>query len=242
MATARWVVSVALAWALVPGLAFRVLADDDGKPAGAVVQAAATPYSPGGTLTIQGNAIVAPGPTGEMPAARGRHGEMPPKAETPGQPSDKPDDAKAKEAAKPIHRPPAPAAPPNPEELKVRPNEKGQICLRFNGQPWQPVLEWLATISGMSLDWQELPGDSLNLTTRRSYSVPEVRDLINRLLLMRGFTLLCHGEVMTVAEVKKLDPSLVPRVAAGRPGEPLSLRVRQGVVPAGLGRGRNGGG
>ena len=89
----------------------------------------------------------------------------------------------------------------------------GRIRLRFNGQPWQPVLEWLAKISGMSLDWQELPGDCVNLTTQRSYSVAEVRDLINRLLLARGYTLLCHGEVMTVAEVKKLDPSLVPRVA-----------------------------
>ena len=42
--------------------------------------------------------------------------------------------------------------------------------------------------------------------------MPEVRDLINRLLLARGFTLLCRGEVLTVAEIKKIDPSLVPRV------------------------------
>jgi len=64
----------------------------------------------------------------------------------------------------------------------------------------------------MSLDWQELPGDTLNLTTQRSYKVPEVRDLINQHLLARGFTLLCHGETMSVADIKKLDPSLVPRV------------------------------
>ena len=82
------------------------------------------------------------------------------------------------------------------------------------------MLEWLATISGMSLDWQELPGDCLNLSTRQSYSVPEVRDLINRLLLARGYTLLCRGEVLAVAEIKKLDPSLVPRV------EPADLSKR----------------
>src|SRR4029077_5557956 len=29
----------------------------------------------------------------------------------------------------------------------------------------------------------------------------------------RGFTLLKHGEVLTVVNIKKLDPSLVPRVA-----------------------------
>ena len=82
------------------------------------------------------------------------------------------------------------------------------------------MLEWLATISGMSLDWQELPGDCVNLSTRQSYTVPEVRDLINRLLLARGYTLLCRGEVLTVAEVKKIDPSLVPRV------EPAELSKR----------------
>ena len=82
------------------------------------------------------------------------------------------------------------------------------------------MLEWLATISGMSLDWQELPGDSINLSTQQSYTVPEVRDMINRLLLARGYTLLCRGEVLTVAETKKIDPSLVPRV------EPADLAKR----------------
>ena len=157
---------------------------------------------------------------------------MPAKPESSGQPSAKPDDAKTKESIKPIHRPPAPAASPNPDEFKVQPNSTGKIRLSFNGQPWQPVLEWLATISGMSLDWQELPGDCLNLSTQRSYTVPEVRDLINRLLLARGFTMLCHGEVLTVAEIKKIDPSLVPRVEAGRSAEAAiptsSSRCRSG--------------
>ena len=140
--------------------------------------------------------------------------------EKPDQSSARPDSGKAKESIATVHRPAAPASSPNLDEFKVRPNGAGRIRLRFNDQPWQPVLEWLATISNMSLDWQELPSDSLNLSTQRSYTVPEVRDLINRLLLDRGFTLLCHGEVMTVAGVKKLDPSLVPRV------EPADLSSR----------------
>ncbi len=157
-------------------------------------------------------AVVTPETNAVVPAAHDKPSDPSPKTETPGQPSTKPDHATAKEPIKSIHRPTTPPTPPDRDELKVRPNGDGKIRLRFNGQSWQPVLEWLATISGMSLDWQELPGDYLNLSTRRSYTVPEVRDLINRHLLARGFTLLCRGEVMTVAEIKKLDPSLVPRV------------------------------
>ena len=141
----------------------------------------------------------------------------------------------------PVPRPAKPETPPNPEELKVRPDAEGKLVkLTFNGQPWPAVLEWLAQISNMSLDWQELPGDYLNLATQRSYTVREVRDLINCHLLARGFTLLCHGEMLTVADIKKLDPSLVPRVEPKDLDTARSARVCQGVVRAGLALGRKG--
>ena len=130
---------------------------------------------------------------------------------------------------------------PKAEELKVRPDEKGRVRFNFNGQPWPAVLEWLAQISGMSLDWQELPGDYLNLTTQRSYTIEEARDLINRHLLARGFTLLCQGELLTVANIKKLDPSLVPRVEPRELERRGAARVRQGLLSLRLADGRNGG-
>jgi len=221
MATAPWVFSIGLAVALALGPAFTVLGADEAKPTDQVILSAATASSPGGNVVLEMNgASAAPVTTSAVPAVSGKPGKMPAGPETPGQPSPKPEDAKTKESVKPIHRPSAPATSPNPDEFKARPNSSGKIRLCLNGQPWQPVLEWLASISGMSLDWQELPGDSLNLTTQQDYTVPEVRDLINRLLLDRGFTLLCHGEVLTVAEIKKIDPSLVPRV------EPADLPTR----------------
>jgi type II secretory pathway component GspD/PulD (secretin) len=130
----------------------------------------------------------------------------------PGGPPGKPGDSAKPEEPKPTLRPTKPPKPPDPEELKVRPDADGKVRFNFNNQPWQPVLEWLAEISGMSLDWQELPGDYLNLKSRQRYTVRETRDLINRHLLARGYTLLCQGEVLSVANIKKLDPSLVPRV------------------------------
>jgi len=124
----------------------------------------------------------------------------------------KKDEKKAEGAPEPVKRESAPPEPPNPEELKVRPDEQGKVQFSFVGQKWLDVLQWLALISKMSLDWQELPGDYLNLTTERSYTVPETRDLINRHLLARGYTLLSQGEVLSVVKIEKLDPGMVPRV------------------------------
>lgn len=111
-----------------------------------------------------------------------------------------------------IERPQKPEEPVDMTALNIRPDEQGRVTFNFQGLPWLPVLSWLAEISELSLDWQELPGDHLNLRTQRSYSLEEARDLINRHLLARGFTLLQHGELLTVANIKKLDPGLVPRV------------------------------
>ena len=140
----------------------------------------------------------------------------------------------AKSEAQPTLRPAKPPKPPDPEELKVRPDADGKVKFNFNGQPWQPVLEWLAEISAMSLDWQELPGDFLNLKTRQRYTIREARDLINRHLLARGYTLLCQGEVLTVANIKKLDPSLVPRVSPEELDKRDPARICEGFFPLGL--------
>ncbi len=67
----------------------------------------------------------------------------------------------------------------------------------------------------MSLDWQELPDGYLNLTTQRSYTLEEARDLINRHLLARGYTMLFQGEVISVVKIDKINPGMVPRVEPG---------------------------
>jgi type II secretory pathway component GspD/PulD (secretin) len=126
----------------------------------------------------------------------------------------KPGDAKTDESAPPVQRPTTPPKPADPAELKVKLDANGKVSFNFKGQPWPAVLDWLAEISGKSLDWQELPGDYLNLTTSRPYLLHEARDLINRHLLARGFTLLTQGDTLSVVNCKKLNPALVPRIEA----------------------------
>jgi type II secretory pathway component GspD/PulD (secretin) len=185
---------VALAFALAAGTLY--------------AQAAA---GPGGNRIMRGpmppgmQPGMIPGMQPGMPVPGGANPAQPPGAQPGGPP-------KTDDGGKTIQRPTKPTQPPKPDELKVKPDEKGMVRFNFNGQPWPGVLEWLAQISGMSLDWQELPGDYLNLSTQRAYTVQDTRDLINMHLLARGFTLLRQGDMLTVANIKKLDPSLVPRL------------------------------
>ncbi len=116
------------------------------------------------------------------------------------------------EATESVKRESEPPEPGDPKELEVKPDKEGKVEFNFANQKWLGVLDWLAGISNMSLDWQELPGDYLNLTTQRKHTIRETRDLIQARLLDRGFTLLPVGDVLSVAKIENLNPALVPRV------------------------------
>ncbi len=112
-----------------------------------------------------------------------------------------------------VKRPDAPPRPPDPSELKVALDDKGNVPpFNFIGQPWPDVMQWLANLSKSSLDWQELPNGYLNLTTQRSYKLDEVHDLINQALNARGYTSIQSGDVLSVFKIDKLDPSVVRQV------------------------------
>lgn len=132
------------------------------------------------------------------------------------------DAASAEETKKEEPKPEVPAGPPvvtrdqvqppSGPRIDLAPGEDGRLKFNFRGESWPSILQWLAETSGMSLDWQELPGDFLNLETQRSYTLDEARDLINMHLLARGFTMLKRGEVLSVVKLDKLNASLVPYV------------------------------
>lgn len=131
----------------------------------------------------------------------------------------------------PLKRPNEPPQPPDPRELEAKPDANGRVSFTFHGQPWVDVLQWLANVSSLSLDWRELPGDYLNLTTQRAYTLDEARDLINRHLQARGYALMLSGEVLSVVKLDKLDPSLAPRITE----EELYDRQPHDIVKLSLG-------
>ena len=92
-------------------------------------------------------------PKGAIPARPGS--PTPPKKEDDkGKKKSGDDKTKKKKEAEPkfLTRPDKPPMPPNPDELDVRPNEGGLIKFNFRYQSWPDVLDWLATVSRMSLE------------------------------------------------------------------------------------------
>ncbi len=158
---------------------------------------------------------VAPGGPvpGSTPVVSGAPG-MPP---TPGdaKPGDaKPGDAKPAENAPPeaIKRKSEPPEAPNKREFDVKPDDQGMLQFQFRNQAWPDLLRWLSEVSNMSLDWQELPGDYLNLSTQRKHTLEETRDLFNRHLLARGFTILEFDGILQVSKTKGINTSQVPKI------------------------------
>ncbi len=138
-----------------------------------------------------------------------------PPAET--KPEEKKDEKKPEDQKKPeeeIKTVKRPTEPPqrDPNRVKLQPDAEGRVQFNYFGQPWADVLQDYADAAGYSFDWQELPADYVNLTTRRKYTLKEAHDLLSRHLLARGFALILQGELLTAVRVDKLDPSLVPRV------------------------------
>ena len=139
-------------------------------------------------------------------------GTMPPGTTPPGATPATSDATATPATQSTVKRPPAEKFVPQKIDTEIRKNPEGKVAFNIIGQPWQSVLQWLADGSALSLDWQELPGDSLNLITTREYTMEESRDLINRHLLMRGFTMIINGEVMSIVRTKDLNSAMVARV------------------------------
>lgn len=150
-------------------------------------------------------------PSGEKKEEKKEDAE---KTDESGEDKEKKPEEKKDEGPPTIHRPLQAQQPA--KWSATEPNDEGKIKFSFKGQPWPTVLEWLADVSDMSLEWEEAPAGYLDFTTRGEYTPEQIRDLLNSVLLNKGFTLLRNGEVLIVANVRRLDPGLVPRL---RPDE-----------------------
>jgi type II secretory pathway component GspD/PulD (secretin) len=129
---------------------------------------------------------------------------------------DKPAEPKKEEGPKPITRPPAPydnSASLAEQQMTV--DSKRMVSFNFQEAPWTFVVEELARVSGATLDWTQLPGDSFNLRSNKKYTAAEARDLVNEHLLARGYAILFDSKTnqMKVVSLDDVNTALVPRVA-----------------------------
>ncbi|MEM9366746.1 MAG: secretin N-terminal domain-containing protein [Planctomycetota bacterium] len=81
----------------------------------------------------------------------------------------------------------------------------GDNALRFNfsGTPWPDVLRWLAEEADLSLQMDAAPAGTVNFRDpTRDYSVAEGLDLINRLLLDRGWAVVRRGRMLLLVDLE----------------------------------------
>ena len=146
-------------------------------------------------------------------AAPSKEGEASePKSSEEGQEKPKEGEKKEEGKEKAIKRTKEPPEPPDKREFDVKPDENGMIQFSFRNQSWPDLLQWLARVSGRTLDWQELPSDYLNISTQRPYRLEEARDLFNRQLLARGYTMIETEGMIQVVKAEGINIAMVPRV------------------------------
>ena len=131
-----------------------------------------------------------------------------------GEKSDDDDSAKAEESSEPkiIRRDGLEVTEGDPSELKATLGDDGKVGFQFRNQGWVSIVGWLSDISDQPIDWQELPGDLVNLVSPHRLNVGETADLINRHLLARGYTMLQLEGGITVVKTDSINPGMVRRV------------------------------
>lgn len=89
----------------------------------------------------------------------------------------------------------------------------GRITFSFRYQPWQQVLDWFAEQNGLSLLMDSPPPGTFNYTDTRSYTLAEALDVLNGVLLTKGYSLVRHGRMLVVVNLEDgIPPNLVPDV------------------------------
>ena len=113
----------------------------------------------------------------------------------PGEPA-KPSDVRPQEVAKPAEARPGETAKP------ATPRTPGKLQFSFHHQPWKDVLEWFAEQADLSLMMDNPPKGTFNYTDNREYTPAEAIDLLNSVLLTKGYTLVRRQRVLFVINLE----------------------------------------
>jgi len=94
--------------------------------------------------------------------------------------------------------------------------QSGETLLKFSFryQPWSDVLDWFAEQADLSLIMEGPPAGTFNYTDGQSYTVSEAIDVLNSILLTKGYTLVKREKMLIVVNLEDgIPPNLVTTVA-----------------------------
>jgi type II secretory pathway component GspD/PulD (secretin) len=118
---------------------------------------------------------------------------------------------KTPETAAPAATSPS-ALPPAKTPESATPSD-GKLTFSFRYQPWQDVLDWFADQNGLSLLMESPPPGTFNYRDPRRYTPAEALDVLNSVLLTKGYTLVRHDKMLVVVNLEDgIPPNLVSDV------------------------------
>ncbi|MBN1589977.1 MAG: hypothetical protein JW888_10715, partial [Pirellulales bacterium] len=130
---------------------------------------------------------------------------------------------------------PAPAKPlnkdhgssPKDDDSQPQTSEPKRLRFNFRYQPWADVLDWFADQAGYSLVLDNPPKGTFNYRDDRAYTPAEAIDLLNSVLLTKGYTLVIRDRMLLVVNLEdEIPPALVAQV----PAEQLDQRGKYELV------------
>jgi len=144
--------------------------------------------------------------------------------ESPASPSDDPDGTDPKETpseepTEPTDRENTPADEPSktnalPETSNNSEsylNEAGEIEVKFafNNTPWADVIEWFSELNELSLQMDAAPEGTFNYADPGYYSPAKAMDLMNGVLLTKGYTLVRRNQMLMVVNLEDGVPDVL---------------------------------
>ncbi|NLE36450.1 MAG: hypothetical protein GX621_00330 [Pirellulaceae bacterium] len=117
------------------------------------------------------------------------------------------------ESETPTAAAPAEEAADRPAEPDAPASAAKRLRFNFRYQPWGDVLDWFAEETGYSLVLDSPPAGTFNYRDDRSYTPAEAMDVLNSVLLTKGYTLVLRDKMLLLADLEdQIPPSMIPRV------------------------------
>lgn len=85
---------------------------------------------------------------------------------------------------------------------------KGEVKLKFNFRyaPWKEVLDWFANKADLSFVGDRYPSGTFNYSDTKFYTIAESIDLINGVLLTKGYTLVRRERLLMLVDLEDTIP------------------------------------
>lgn len=88
-----------------------------------------------------------------------------------------------------------------------------KLRFQFRFVPWKDALDWFARQADLSLMADSTPPGTLNYSDQREYTPAEALDLLNGILLTKGYTLVRRERMLMLINLEDgIPPNLVPTI------------------------------